>query len=187
MIKTQEKKTSLLPVVFIYQAVFMIRPHLFSTGPFPYLLHKIRFHFTVIQHFVFPFIFLHEARFIPCSEERISHFLQCFSRLSSISNLWAWQKHSDVKWGKYVQTLPEFRHAADCCCHLKEKNYWEPSLVCFFYHLRHQGRWDILPKAFPYASWQQRKSNAKKTWVVTMGLEANAALVDTALGPLPMT
>lgn len=153
----------------------------FSTGLF-HLFSTQNCWVWLRSYFGLALYFLHEAQLNPCSRERISCFLQCFSRLSSYQISKHVRSIQMSNGEKYVQTLAEFRHAADCC-HSEEKHNWEPNLVCFFYHLQHQGRWDILAKA--YASWQQSRSQRGKPRVVIT--EVKAALVDSGLGPLLLT
>lgn len=84
------------------------------------------FHLAVIHYFAF----LNWAQFNPCSEGRISHFLQCFQGCHSYLISGHVRNTQMSNGGKCVQTLPEFRRAADCC-HSKKKHSQELNLVCF--------------------------------------------------------
>lgn len=114
VIESWEKKTLLPSVVLVYYTGFIIFStglfHLFTTQNCWVLLHS---------YFSFTFIFLREIRLNPCSGERIICFLQCFSRLSSYK-ISKHVRNTQMSNGeKYIQTLPEFRRAADSC-HLQK-------------------------------------------------------------------
>lgn len=127
--------TSLLAAGHIYCIVFVMCscPHLcavvvlfFFYGTLHLLNGGAGFHLAVIHYFAF----LYWAQFNPCSEGRISHFLQCFQGCHSYLISGHVRNTQMSNGGKRVQTLPEFRRAADCC-HSKKKHSQELNLVCF--------------------------------------------------------
>lgn len=92
------------------------------------------------SYFGFTFIFLCEVQLNPCSQELVvpsSVFQDCHPiRSPSMSETFRCQMGKNTY--KPCQSLDMQLTAAT-----QKKSTIEPNLVCFFYHLQHQGRGDI--------------------------------------------
>lgn len=122
--------------------------HLFTTQNFWVLLHSC---------FGFTFIFLHEVWLNPCSGEKISCFLQCFSRMSSY-----------IRSPSMSETFRCLKGKNTCkLCHSSDMQLtaapWKKSTIesqtWFAYFTICNTGEDILPMA--HTSWQQSKSQRK--------------------------